>query len=67
MEQCALVGVDRQAAVWRRDDIEIDVALEGPLLVIDTVATTYVAPGWTLVRHISGCLLLHRVGCKVPA
>jgi N-methylhydantoinase A len=33
----------------------------GPLLIIDTVATSYVAAGWTASRHRSGCLLLDRL------
>jgi hypothetical protein len=31
-----------------------------PLLIIDTVATSYVAAGWTASRHQSGCLFLDR-------
>ena len=46
--------------VWRRRDLPVDRACPGPLLVIDEVATSWVARGWVLRRHPSGCLLLQR-------
>jgi len=60
IEQAVLAGFERPVPVWRRDDLEFEAAYPGPLLIIDTVATSYVAEGWTAFRHRSGCLLLDR-------
>jgi N-methylhydantoinase A len=59
-EQAELLGWERPVDVWQRNDMPIDVHCEGPAVVIDTVATTYVAPGWRALRHASGCVLLER-------
>ncbi|MCO6413682.1 MAG: hydantoinase/oxoprolinase family protein [Thiogranum sp.] len=61
LERCMLAGVTAPAEVWRRGDLKVGVAVEGPLLVIDTAATTWVAPGWAATRDASDCLLLQRV------
>jgi N-methylhydantoinase A len=61
IEQAVLAGFDRPVAVWRRDDLACEAVYPGPLLIIDTVATSYVAAGWTASRHRSGCLLLDRL------
>ena len=61
IEQAVLAGFDRPVAVWQRDDLECEAVYPGPLLIIDTVATSYVAAGWTASRHHSGCLILDRL------
>ena len=61
IEQAVLAGFDRPVAVWQRDDLECEAVYPGPLLIIDTVATSYVAAGWTASRHRSGCLILERI------
>jgi N-methylhydantoinase A len=58
VELAELAAVDRPVPVWQRKDMEFDKAFAGPLLVIDAVATSYVAPEWIATRHRSGCLLL---------
>ena len=60
IEQAVLAGFERPVAVWRRDDLECEAVYPGPLLIIDTVATSYVAADWTVSLHRSGCLFLDR-------
>jgi N-methylhydantoinase A len=60
LEQAALSGIGQSVPVWRRQDLALNTAFAGPLLVIDSVATTFVAPQWAAMRHESGCLLLER-------
>jgi len=60
LEQALLVGEPQPAPVWRREDLEVGQSFSGPLLVIDRVASTYVARGWRGSRHASGSLLLER-------
>lgn len=60
LESIEVAGCDARVPVWRREDLDIDAPYPGPLLVIDAVATTWVAPGWEVVRHPSACLLLER-------
>jgi len=59
-EQVEVAGCDGPVPVWRREVMDIDRPYPGPLLVTDAVATTWVAPGWEVLRHSSGCLLLER-------
>jgi N-methylhydantoinase A len=60
IEQAVLAGFERPVAVWRRDDLECEAVYPGPLLIIDTVATSYVAADWIVSLHRSGCLFLDR-------
>jgi len=57
-ERAELAGCERMVDVWRRDDLVFEHPCPGPAVVVDAVATTYVAPGWQAVRHPSGCLVL---------
>jgi N-methylhydantoinase A len=60
IEHASLAGVEQTVQVWRREDLESNQCYTGPLLIIDDVASSWVAPGWTMIRHESGCLLLER-------
>ena len=60
LETASLYAVDSTVAVWRRADLETEKDYTGPILVVDAVATTFVAPGWRARRHASGGLLLDR-------
>ncbi len=60
-ERAKLAGCERLVDVWQRHDLEFELPCAGPAVVIDAVATTYVAPGWQALRHPSGCLLLARL------
>ncbi len=59
-EQAVLAGIEAPVPVWKRHDLDDDRPYSGPLLVIDDVASTWIAPGWCVRRHASGCLLLER-------
>ena len=61
IEAAVLAGCERPVPVWRRDDLQWETVYRGPLLIIDTVATSYVAAGWTASRHRSGCLFIDRI------
>jgi len=60
LEQVRLVGEKQPAPVWQREAMATGHRLSGPLLVVDRIATTYVAGGWCVSRHRSGCLLLDK-------
>ncbi len=60
IEHAMLAGIDQPVPVWRRHDLEYEKLYAGPMLIIDTVATSYLAKDWTVSRHRSGCLLLER-------
>jgi N-methylhydantoinase A len=60
LEHAALAGVEQPVPVWKREDLGGNQCYSGPLLIIDDVASSWVAPGWTVFRHDSGCLLLER-------
>jgi N-methylhydantoinase A len=53
-------GVDAPVPVWDRGSLAPGRPVTGPALVVETVATTYVAPGWRAVADPWGNLLLER-------
>jgi N-methylhydantoinase A len=59
-EEARLVGEARPVPVWRRAALGRERSYRGPMLVVDAVATTYVAPGWCVRRVADGGLLLER-------
>ena len=60
LERATVLGERRPVPAWHRQDLDIERTYKGPLLVLDAVASTYVARGWTLRVHRNGCLLLER-------
>ncbi|NIA01315.1 MAG: hydantoinase/oxoprolinase family protein [Planctomycetia bacterium] len=60
LEHAVLAGVEQPVPVWKREELGDNQCYSGPLLIVDDVASSWVAPGWTVVRHNSGCLLLER-------
>jgi len=48
----------RETRVYRRADLEPGAAFEGPAIVVETVSTTLVDPGWTAEVLSDGQLLL---------
>ena len=60
-ERAELAGCERLVDVWQRHELEFNTPCAGPAVIIDAVATTYVAPGWQALRDPSGCLLLERL------
>ncbi|RMD79347.1 MAG: hydantoinase/oxoprolinase family protein, partial [Gammaproteobacteria bacterium] len=58
--QTRVHGLARPVPVRRRAEVPEEEALPGPALVVDPVATTWLAPGWRARRHPSGSLLLEK-------
>jgi N-methylhydantoinase A len=59
--QC-LVGIDGDVPAYWRDRLASGQRLTGPALVCEQVATTWLAPGWSLRVDPVGHLLLERSG-----
>lgn len=59
-EWVSMDGYQQPVPVWKRDHLQAGTNYSGPMLVIDPISTTWVAPGWFASRHESGCLLLER-------
>lgn len=59
-EAVELVGETQPVPVLTRENLETGRAYRGPMLMIDVVATTFVAAGWCAVLHANGCLMLER-------
>ena len=53
-------GVSDPVAVWLRADLAAGQQLEGPAIVTEAVATTWIAPGWRAQEDSFGNLLLTR-------
>jgi N-methylhydantoinase A len=60
IEKVVLAGVAEPMPVIQRNALEVGHAYRGPMLVIDAVATTFVAAGWIARLHNNGCLMLER-------
>ncbi|HKJ07652.1 MAG TPA: hydantoinase/oxoprolinase family protein, partial [Gammaproteobacteria bacterium] len=59
--QVEMAGLDGPVPVWSRATLGAGQRLQGPALVTDVVATTWLAPGWRCVVDGVGNLLLDRV------
>ncbi len=59
---CWLGGAMHQVPVWDRDALAAGFQADGPLVVIDELATTVVEPGWALGVDPDGTLRLTRAG-----
>lgn len=59
-QEASVYGIDEKVPVRWRDSIQQEEVLSGPLLITETVATTWLAPGWQAVCDASGNLLLER-------
>ncbi len=60
VEKVVLAGVAEPMPVMQRNALEVGQSYRGPMLVIDAVATTFVAAGWIARLHNNGCLMLER-------
>ena len=60
LETVGLVGEPQSVPVWRREALGVDRAHDGPLLIVDDAATTFVSTGWRVCSRQDGCLLLER-------
>lgn len=59
-ETARLAGCPDPVPIWQRDALGRQQVLDGPALIIDPNATTWLQAGWRAQRHASGCLLLNR-------
>lgn len=59
-ERVRLHGLAEPVTVWPRAGLGAGQWIEGPALITETVATTYVAPGWRGEVHASGSIVLRR-------
>lgn len=57
-----LHGLKEEVAVWARETLRAGQEIQGPALITETVATTYLAPGWHCRVDGAGNLLLQRAG-----
>jgi N-methylhydantoinase A len=60
VRHCALSGLDNPAPLYGRADLAPGQRLTGPALVVEQVATTWLAPGWVLRVDAVGHLILER-------
>ena len=60
VETCAVAGVDGGVAQYRRADLAPGQVLDGPVLISEKVASTWVAPDWTVAVDAVGNLKLRR-------
>ncbi len=63
----AVHGVPDPVPVWQRADLPAGLALPGPLIVIDAISTTWVAPGWAASVDGHGHLRLSKADCAPRA
>ena len=62
LQHVRLHGVGEPVAVRERSSLAPGERFAGPALITETVATTYLAPGWTATVHESGSIVLSRPG-----
>jgi N-methylhydantoinase A len=57
-QRAFIAGELRQVPVYERSMLYEGCLVEGPALIIETIATTWLAEGWSATVHASGALLL---------
>ena len=57
----SLYGINTSARIFQREHLDANTSFEGPALVTETVATSYIAPGWRCRTDGAGNLLLERM------
>ena len=60
LKQVELYGIDESAVLVAREDLSAGQQLMGPALITETVATTFIEPGWQCQVDDYGNLLLTR-------
>ncbi|MEE9421750.1 MAG: hydantoinase/oxoprolinase family protein [Gammaproteobacteria bacterium] len=56
--QTRVIGCGKQIPVWQRQVLVSGQVIEGPALIVDPVATTWLHLDWQARLHESGCLML---------
>ncbi|MEN8179067.1 MAG: hydantoinase/oxoprolinase family protein [Pseudomonadota bacterium] len=59
-ERVKLYGLDEPVPCYRREDLVAGQCFSGPALVTETVATTWIEPGWRCCVDRTGSLLLEK-------
>lgn len=58
----AIPGGERSdVPIYKRESLRIGDSIDGPALVVESFATTFVLPGWTLTPVEGDCLTIHRL------
>ncbi len=60
VQKASLTGINEPVPIYVRDSLTVEETIFGPILVIETVSTTYIAPGWSCVMDRHGSLRLSR-------
>jgi len=60
MQTVSLHGVEAEVSLWQREQLAVGDMITGPALITETIATTYLAPGWQAQKDAYGNLLLRR-------
>ncbi len=58
--EVSLFGVDQPVPLYEREMLFAEQSIEGPALIVETISTTWVAPGWSCLLDAVGNLLLER-------
>ncbi|RLJ18835.1 hydantoinase [bacterium endosymbiont of Escarpia laminata] len=58
--EVSLFGVDQPVPLYERETLFAGQSIEGPALIVETISTTWVAPGWSCSPDAVGNLLLER-------
>lgn len=61
VEQTSLYGVDTQVRIYQRDAIPLHTVIAGPALIVEAVATTYLAANWQMHKDEYGQLQLQYI------
>ena len=59
-----LYDINEPVAIWEREGIPPEQVINGPALIVEKVATTFVKPGWTCKKEHHGHLILNREYCS---
>ena len=59
--EAKLYGIDSPVPVIQRVELPIDLKIEGPALITETVSTTYIETGWQCCADRFGNLMLQKL------
>ncbi|MFC1750534.1 hydantoinase/oxoprolinase family protein, partial [Pseudomonadota bacterium] len=59
-KQAQLYGIDEAVGIWQREALQPQQQIDGPALITETVATTFIESGWVCCVDGFGNLMLRR-------
>ncbi len=59
-----LYAIDEPVDIWDREEISQGQVINGPALIVEKVATTFIKPGWACEKEHHGHLILNRDYCS---